>query len=166
MWSPAQSDPRSGLELMLGGRLFQSLAVQGKKWVEKQLARFVQVCLYFSHFSKLAFQQFLSEYMWPSFELDLEIIKTNILRKIHDDCFKNVTANVLLRFSADLAQWPCFWPQVTLFWTWHRTHQDNTLSKIHDDCFKNVTARVLIRFSFDLARWLFLTQSEPVSNLT
>ena len=26
-----------------------------------------------------------------SFELDLEIIKTNILSKIHDDCFKNVT---------------------------------------------------------------------------
>ena len=38
------------------------------------------------------------------FEIDLEIIKTNILSKIHDDCFKNVTARVLTRFSADLAQ--------------------------------------------------------------
>ena len=40
----------------------------------------------------------------PSIELDLEIIETNILSKIHDDCFKNVTARVLTRFSADLAQ--------------------------------------------------------------
>ena len=39
-----------------------------------------------------------------SFELDLEIIKTNILSKIHDDCFKNVTARVVTRFFADLAR--------------------------------------------------------------
>ena len=39
-----------------------------------------------------------------SFELDIEIIKTNILCQIHDDCFKNVTARVLARFSADLAR--------------------------------------------------------------
>ena len=39
----------------------------------------------------------------PTFELDLELIKINILSKIHDDCFKNVTARVLTRFSADLA---------------------------------------------------------------
>ena len=31
---------------------------------------------------------------WPSFKLDLELIKTNILSKIRDDCFKNVTASV------------------------------------------------------------------------
>ena len=60
--------------------------------------------------------------MWPSFKLDLEIIKTNILSKIHDDCLKNVTARVLTRFSADLAQWPSFWPHVTQFQTWN--HQD------------------------------------------
>ena len=59
---------------------------------------------------------------WPSFKLDLEIIKTNILSKIHDDCLKNVTAWVLTKFSADLAQWPGFWPQVTQFQTWPRTH--------------------------------------------
>ena len=41
---------------------------------------------------------------YTSFELDLEIIKTNILSKIHDDCLKNVTARVLTRFSADLAR--------------------------------------------------------------
>ena len=41
--------------------------------------------------------------MSHSFELDLEIFKTNILSKIHDDCFKNVTARLLTRFSADLA---------------------------------------------------------------
>ena len=48
------------------------------------------------------------EPLWSSFELDLEIIKTNILSKIHD-WFKNVTARVLTRFSADLARWPSFW---------------------------------------------------------
>ena len=61
---------------------------------------------------------------WPSFELDLKIIKTNILSKIHDDCLKNVTAKVITRFSADLARWPSFWPQVTQFRTWPRNHQD------------------------------------------
>ena len=60
---------------------------------------------------------------WPTFELDLEIIKTNILSKIHDDCFKHVTARVSTRFSADLAWWPSFWPQVTQFRTWPRSHQ-------------------------------------------
>ena len=40
----------------------------------------------------------------PSFELDLELIKTNILSKIHDDCLKNVTARVITRFYADLAR--------------------------------------------------------------
>ena len=32
---------------------------------------------------------------WPSFELDLELIKTNILSKIHDDCSKNMIARSL-----------------------------------------------------------------------
>ena len=42
--------------------------------------------------------------MWPSFETDLEIIKTNILSKVHDDCFKNVTAKqgFLLIWPVDL----------------------------------------------------------------
>ena len=62
--------------------------------------------------------------MWPSVKLDLEIIKTNILSKIHDDCFKNVNARVLTRFSADLARWPSFWPQVTQFQIWPKNHQD------------------------------------------
>ena len=35
---------------------------------------------------------------------DLEIIKTNMLSKIHDDYLKNVTTRVLTRFSADLAR--------------------------------------------------------------
>ena len=41
-----------------------------------------------------------TKYIDLEIELDLEIIKTNILSKIHDDCFKNVTARVLTRFSA------------------------------------------------------------------
>ena len=40
----------------------------------------------------------------PRFELDLELIKTNILSKIHNDCLKGVAARVLTRFSADLAR--------------------------------------------------------------
>ena len=61
--------------------------------------------------------------MWPSFKLDLEFIKTNILSKIHDYCFKNVTARVITRFYADLARWPSFWPQVFQFQTWPRNHR-------------------------------------------
>ena len=40
---------------------------------------------------------------WPSFALDLEIIKTNILSKIQDDHLKKVTSSMLTRFSFDLA---------------------------------------------------------------
>ena len=91
--------------------------------------------------------------MWPSFELDLELIKTNILSKIHDDCFKNVTARVLTSF---LLIWPgdlVFdpkWPSFNLDLEITKT---NMLSKIHDDCLKNVTTRVLKRFSANMARW-------------
>ena len=67
------------------------------------------------------------------------------MSKIHDDCFKNVTARVLTRFSADLARFPSFELDLEIIKT-------NILSKIYDDCFKNVTARVLTRFSADLAR--------------
>ena len=42
---------------------------------------------------------------WPSFNLDLEIIKTNILSDIYDDYFKNVTSGVLTVF--------CWFGQVT-----------------------------------------------------
>ena len=45
---------------------------------------------------------------WPSSKLDLEIYKTNILSKIHDDHFENVTSRVLTRFSFKLAWWPSF----------------------------------------------------------
>ena len=62
--------------------------------------------------------------MWPSFKIDLELIKTNILSKTHDDSFKNVTARVLTRFSFDLAWWSSFLPQVTQFQIWLRNHQD------------------------------------------
>ena len=61
---------------------------------------------------------------WPSFELDLENTKVNILSKIHNDCFKNVIPRVITRFYADLARWPSFWTQVTQLQTWPRNHQD------------------------------------------
>ena len=66
---------------------------------------------------------------WPSFspqgiqfEPDLEIIKTNILSKIHDDHSKNVTSRVLTMFSFDFILWPSFWPQMTQFQS--QSHQD------------------------------------------
>ena len=90
---------------------------------------------------------------WPSFKHNLELIKTNILIKIHDDCLKNMTARVLKGFllvwPGDLVfdpTWPSFKPDLELIKT-------NILSKIFYDCLKNVTARVLTRFSADLARW-------------
>ena len=55
-----------------------------------------------------------------------------------------MTGRVLTRFSADLARWPSFWPQVTQFQTWPRNHQDKHIEQ---------AARVLTRFSADLARW-------------
>ena len=55
-------------------------------------------------------------YSWWLFKkCDLEIIETNILSKIHDHWFKNVTSGVLTRSSFDLAWWPSFWLQVTQF---------------------------------------------------
>ena len=36
---------------------------------------------------------------WPSFKLDLEIIKTNIFNNIYDDYLKDVTSGVLTVFS-------------------------------------------------------------------
>ena len=40
----------------------------------------------------------VSDIKWPSFKLDLEIIKTNILSNIYDDYFKNVTSGMLTVF--------------------------------------------------------------------
>ena len=74
------------------------------------------------------------------------------MSKSHDDCFKNVTARVLTRFSADLARRPSFDPKCPSFELDLEIIKTNILSKIYDDCFKNVTARVLTRFSADLAR--------------
>ena len=51
--------------------------------------------------------ELVSDIKWPSFKLDLEIIKTNILSNIYDDYLKNVTSGVL-RFSFDLSWWPIF----------------------------------------------------------
>ena len=101
---------------------------------------------------------------WPSFTHILELIKTNILSKIHDYCFKNVTARVLTRFSADLARDLVFDPKWPSFKLDLEIIKANILSKIHDDCLKNVTARVSTKFSADLAWWpSFLTPGVPDS---
>ena len=49
--------------------------------------------------------ELVSDIKWPSFKLDLEIIKSNILSNIYDDYFKNVTSGVLTVF--------CWFGQVT-----------------------------------------------------
>ena len=67
--------------------------------------------------TRLAFDMDLVDPKWLSFKLDLEIIKINILSKIHDDYLKNVTSRVLTRFSFALVKWPSFWPQVIQFQT-------------------------------------------------
>ena len=66
----------------------------------------------------------VSDIKWPSFKLNLEIIKTNILSNIYDDYLKNVTSGELTWFSFDLAWWPSFWPHMTQFQTPLRNHQD------------------------------------------
>ena len=80
----------------------------------------------------------------PSFELDLEIIKTNILNNTQDDYFR-----VLTRYSLDLAWWPSFLPQVIQFQNSTKKSTRQTFWTGHDDCFENVTSRVLTMFSFD-----------------
>ena len=93
------------------------------------------------------------DHKWPSFELDLEIIKTNILSKIHDDCFKNVTARVLTSFllirPGDLVLNPK-WPSLKLNLDLIEVY---TLSKFHQDWVKTMTSRVLTSFSFDFTWW-------------
>ena len=55
----------------------------------------------------------VSDSKWPSFELDLEIIKMNTLSNIHNDHLQNVISGVLTRFSFALAWWPSFLSQVS-----------------------------------------------------
>ena len=90
---------------------------------------------------------------WPSFELGLKIIKTNILSNIHDDWLKNVTWSLKFVFPliwpGDLvsdSKWPNFELDLEIIKT-------NILSTIHDDYFKNVASGVLTRFSVELAWW-------------
>ena len=66
----------------------------------------------------------MSKVLKTNSKLYLEIIKTNLLRKIHDGHLKNVTS------------------KVSKFYI---------LSNIHNDYLKKVTSGVLTRFSFDLA---------------
>ena len=80
---------------------------------------------------------------WPSFwpqvtqfQPDLEIIKTNILSKIHDDCLKSVTSSVLTIF---LLIWPgdlVFYPKWPSFKLYLDFIGANILSKFHQDYLK------------------------------
>ena len=89
---------------------------------------------------------------WPSFKLDLEIIKTNILSNIYDDYLKNVTSGVLTVF--------CRFGQVTQFLTpcdpvsnltWKSSRQ--TFWARFMMIASKMWPVVLTRFSADLARW-------------
>ena len=56
-----------------------------------------------TRFSSIWFGDLMLDSKWPSFKLDLEIIKTNILSNSHNGYFKNVTTGWLTRFSFNLA---------------------------------------------------------------
>ena len=79
----------------------------------------------------LVLTRFQLIWSWLSFWPQVTQFRT--LPKNHQEHFeqdswwlleKNVTARVMIRFSADLARWPSFWPKVTQFWIWPRNHQD------------------------------------------
>ena len=93
----------------------------------------------------------------------LEIIKTNILSKLHDDHFKNVTSRASTRVSFDLAWWPSFWYQVTQFKLDLEIIKMNILSNIYDDYLKNVTSGMLTNFPLI---WPGDLVFDPISNLT
>ena len=81
----------------------------------------------------------VSDIKWPSFKLDLEIIKTNILSNIYDDYLKKCD---LWSVNSFLLIWPgdlVFNPMWSSFELDLEIIKTNILSKIHDDCFKNVT---------------------------
>ena len=106
----------------------------------------------------------VSDIKWPSFKLDLEIIKTNILSNIYDDYLKSVTSGVLTRFSliwpGDLVFDP-MWPSFKLDLEITKT---NILGKIHDNCFNKRDMMALYRSpeyhstqgEYDLIRGTFL----------
>ena len=62
-------------------------------------------------------------------ELDLDIIKKNILIKFQHAHAKNAVSRVLTRFSFNLALWPCFKPGMTHIHTWPRYYLDIILTK-------------------------------------
>ena len=70
---------------------------------------------------------------WSSFEVDLEIIKTNILSKIHDNYFKTESSRMLTSFFFNLARWPSLDPKLLSFELDLQIIKTNILSKIHDD---------------------------------
>ena len=98
-------------------------------------------------------ERMLPRHKLPSSKLHLEIIKTNILSKIHDDNFKmwplECQEGFPLIWPSDIvsdSKWPSFELNLEII-------KKNILSNIHDDYLKNVTSGVLTRFSFDLAWW-------------
>ena len=74
------------------------------------------------------------------------------MSKIHDDCWKNVTVRVMIRFSADLARWPSFWPKVTQFRIWPRNHQDKHFGQDSWWLLKQVTPMLPSKFGVN---WSF-----------
>ena len=88
----------------------------------------------------------------PSFKLNLEIMKTNILSQIHDNFLKNETSRMTI-FSFWFGWCPSIWPQRTQFQTWLRNHQDKHFEQDSWWLLQKCTLGVLTRFSFDLALW-------------
>ena len=80
---------------------------------------------------------------WPSFELDLDIIKVNILNNFHEDLVKYMASREVTRFfyfrPTDLVfdgTWPSFELDLDII-------KMNILTNIHKDPMQNVTSRVV-----------------------
>ena len=75
---------------------------------------------------------------WHSFKVDLGIIKTNILSKIHENYFKNEVSRALLIF--DLVRWTSFFlPELPSLKRDLEIIKVSILSKNHDDYLNKIS---------------------------
>ena len=68
---------------------------------------------------------------WLNIELDLDIIKMNILINYQEDTLKNMTPIENTTFFYYLTYWPSFWPHMTQYRIWprHRDEHPDQLSR-------------------------------------
>ena len=74
--------------------------------------------------------------------LGLDIVKTNILTKFHQNRVANVASRVLTRLSLDLTRWPSFDQTWLIFELGKDIVKTNILTKFHQNRVGNVASRV------------------------